>query len=254
MVKNYLVGSVRPVDKIWYPNVLPGEELPDNPNKQINYELYLKLYKISRASARKFLQGEWEEVLHQAPILDARMFQIAQWYLVKELWFREPCNILCMGSDTVFIKPTEIFGRYKEMRMFNHSDPKTHPDFAHYHNGVGHNFNDDVRYFPSTMDPKIWDIGERHMNDWFTHTESQWACGQHINNHMLWSQGIPVEEMLEPRMAWQVMGSNFNESAIWNNCSFTDVNIIHLHGSRGVDNRLEVMKQIADFAGVDYAV
>lgn len=254
MVKNYLVGSLRLVNKIWYSNILKEQQLPDNPNKQTTYELYSNLYKISRASARKFLQGEWEEVLHKAPCLDARMFQIAQWYLVKEMWFREPCNILCMGSDTMFIKPTEFFGRYKEMRMFNYSDPKLHKDFEKYHNGVGHNFNDDIRYFPSTMDPAIWDIGEQHMADWFTHDESHWACGQHINNHMLWSQGLSINEVLEPNMAWQAIGRNTDDANVWNNCSFQDANVLHLHSSRDVDNRLTVMKQLANHVGIEYEV
>ena len=252
MVKNYLVGSVRPVNKIWYPR--PDGALPDNPDKNRNYELYSKLYKISRASAKKFLAGTWEEVLHSAPCLDARMFQIAQWYLVKEMWFREPCNILCMGSDTLFIKPTEVFDRYREMRMFNYSDPKFHPDFTRYNDGSGHNFNDDIRYFPSTMDPAVWDIGEQHMSDWFTHTESNWACGQHINNHMLWSQDLPVKDLFDPKMAWQAVGATTEEAAAWNNCNLADAHIMHLHSSRGVDNRLDVMRNIAQQVGVDCAV
>ena len=133
-MKNYLVGAVRPVSTTWGYWKTQEEEA----KALEGHKKYEDMYKISRASACKFLQGEWEEVKFTAPVLDARLYQIAQWYCIKELWHREPCNILAMGADTLFIKPTEIFGRYNTMRMFNYTDPRTHKEFPHY-------FNDDIR-------------------------------------------------------------------------------------------------------------
>ena len=233
-MKNYLVGAVRPSIKIWNPWTGQGDDV----NQQSNLTIYNEMYDISRASAKKFLAGTWQEIKHTAPVLDARMFQIAQWYMIKELWFQEPCNILIMGADTMFLRPTEIFGQFKEMRMFNYTDPKTHPEHPH-------NFNDDIRYYPATMDPAVWDLGERLMSQWFSHAESDWACGQHIHNHMLWSQGVSVEEMLKPQLAWQAMGSNDQEATNWNKCAYHEAHILHLHGSRNNQNRRDVMKQLA---------
>lgn len=238
-MKNYLVGAVRPSIKIWNPCAGKGDDV----KQQDNLGIYNEMYDISRASARKFLAGDWTEIKHTAPVLDARMFQIAQWYMIKELWFQEPCNILIMGADTMFLKPTEIFGKFSEMRMFNYTDPRTHPDHPH-------NFNDDIRYYPASMNPSVWDLGERLMSEWFTHQESDWACGQHIHNHMLWSQGISIEEMLKPQYAWQAVGSNEQEGNNWNGCNYYEANVLHLHGSRNNQNRLDVMKTLAQHLGL----
>ena len=246
-MKNYLIGSVRPVIKVWY----PGEGIAEKDNTHANShaENYRGMYRLSRLSAQKFLQGPYEEVCFTAPVLDARMFQIAQWYMVKELWFKEPCNILCMGADTLFKQPTEIFGKYTEMRMFNYTDPKHHSDLLQ-HGFNGDYFNDDIRYFPSTMDPNLWEIGERHMAGWFGNIETGWGWGQLIHNHMLWNQKISPKQMFEPKMAWQAMGANDIEAESWNSCSFQEANILHFHGSRHNEHRLSLMKQVAQELGI----
>jgi hypothetical protein len=238
-MKNYLVGAVRPSIKIWEPWVGKG----DAPDPVAKAQVYNNMYQLSRRSARKFLAGDWTEIKHSAPVLDARMFQIAQWYMIKELWFSEPCNILVMGSDTLFIRPTEIFGQFQQMQMFNYSDPRHTAK-------IPHNFNDDIRYYPSDMDPKVWELGERHMADWFIDSESNWACGQHIHNHMLWSQGVPVEQMLKPQYAWQALGADTAQASTWNGLDIAHANVIHFHGSRGNEQRLSVMQQMAARHGI----
>lgn len=238
-MKNYLVGSIRPSIKIWNPWVGKG----DDPYQKENLRPYHDMYELSRRSARKFLQGPFEEVLYQAPVLDARMFQIAQWYMIKELWYREPCNILVMGADTMFIKPTEIFGQFKEMRMFNHSDPKIHPDF-------GPNFNDDIRYYPATMDRAVWDLGERHMDDWWGKQETDWACGQNIHNHMFWSQGLSLEQALQPQLAWQALPYGPEACAEFNGITIAEAQVLHFHGSRGPGDRLQLMQALSQNFGI----
>jgi hypothetical protein len=250
MVKNYLIGSVRPVIKVWYDSS-PTVTAQDNHASKDDLELYNKMYELSRSSARKFLSGEWEEICYTAPVLDARMFQIAQWYAVKELWFKEKCNILCMGADTMFIRPTEIFGRWSEMRLFNHTDPRYHNDMKPY-SYLGEYYNDDVRYFPADMDPKIWEIGERHMADWFTHSQSHWDCGQLINNHMFWSQTIFPNNRFLPMFNWMSMDiRNFDSDSLtraaeWNHCSIDQANIMHFAGSRGAQETLNFMTKVSE--------
>lgn len=247
-MKNYLIGSVRSVIKNWCPGL--GKSL-DHDNETINQDLqnYVTMYNVSRASARKFLQGEFTEVAFTAPVLDARLFQIAQWYMVKELWFREPCNILCMGADTLFKAPTEIFGQYKEMRLFNYTDPRHHPDMLKYSEHM-HYFNDDIRYFPAEMNPKIWEYGERLMAHWFGHRESHWAWGQLIHNHMFWSQGLDIKEVHRPELAWQVFLLEKEQAEKFNNCAYEQAKILHFHGSRGSENRAQAMTAIAKNLGI----
>jgi len=65
-----------------------------NPSWQEDHKVYEQMYKLSRLSAKHFLQGEWEEFCVTSPVLDARLHQINVWYTIKELWLKEPCNIL----------------------------------------------------------------------------------------------------------------------------------------------------------------
>jgi hypothetical protein len=232
-MKNYLVGAVRPVSTTWgYWKTQEQETVALREHNK-----YDDMYRLSRASARQFLQGNWEEIKFSAPVLDARLYQIAQWYVIKELWFREPCNILAMGADTLFMKPTEVFGRYPHMMMFNYTDPRQHAEFPHY-------FNDDIRYYPADMDPNVWNIGERAMQGWFDHTERGWAWGQLIHNYQFWSQGLAVDQVLDPTMAWQAFALSQDLGEQWNNCAIKDAKILHFHGSRGSDQRVAVMTDL----------
>ena len=248
MVKNYLVGSVRPVIKKWYSDTAHGAT-EDNQNWMPHLKMYQEMYKTSRASAVKFLEGDWEPVIHTAPVLDARLFQIAQWYLVKEMWFEQPCNILCMGADTMFVKPTKVFDHWKGMRMFNYTDPRSHAEHVHY-------FNDDVRYFPHDMNPEIWEIGERRMAEWFSHSQSHWDLGQLINNSMFWQEDIHSDDRLHPYMNWMchdlrdLSDQSISHCETWNRTTFDSAKILHFNGSRGPKATLDIMKQVADKFGV----
>ena len=233
-MKNYLIGAVRPIIKNW--GYWKGTG--DNPKAERDLMDYENMYSISRSSAKTYLQGEWEEIKLTAPVLDSRAYQIAHWYMIKELWHKEPCNILCMGADTMFLKPTEVFGKYNDMMMFNYTDPKTHEEAQHY-------FNDDIRYYPADMDPKVWDLGERLMDKWFTHKENDWSWGQLIHNYQLWSQGLDVSDVHDPKMAFQIFNLNIPFAEEWNNCKLEDANIIHLHSSRDTTSRVDAMRQLA---------
>jgi hypothetical protein len=239
-MKNYLVGAVRPVSTTW--GYWKTQEEKDQ--ALLGHKKYEDMYRISRASAQKFLAGDWEEVKFTAPVLDARLYQIAQWYVIKELWHRQPCNILAMGADTLFIKPTQIFGKFDEMRMFNYTDPRTHEEFPHY-------FNDDIRYYPANMDPAVWDIGERKMGEWFTHKEGGWAWGQLIHNYQFWSQGLIVEQALQPHLAWQAFSLDKVQGDTWNGVPLEHAHIMHFHGSRDSDSRVQVMTNLAQQLGIE---
>jgi hypothetical protein len=239
-MKNYLVGAVRPVSTTWGYWKTPEEE----EKALTGHKKYEDMYRISRASARKFLQGDWEEIKFTAPVRDARMYQIAQWYVIKELWHREPCNILAMGADTLFIKPTQVFDVYSNMMMFNYTDPKTHTEFPHY-------FNDDIRYYPSSMSAETWAVGERSMEGWFSHAEGKWGWGQLVHNYQFWSQNIELQDVLDPTMAWQAFSLNQQHGNAWNNCDINQAKILHFHGSRDADSRVEVMTDLANQLGIE---
>lgn len=240
-MKNYLVGALRPILNKWGPWKGSGE----NPDWQKDLENYAEMYLISRDSARRHLLGNWEEIAFTSPVLDVRLFCIAQWYAIKELWHSEPCNILWMGSDTMFIQDSEIFGAFDDMRLFNYTEPRRILDIDHY-------FNDDVRYYSATMDPKVWEVGERHLSRWWGDDEYvKWDLGQMIHNYQFWSQEPDLSDIVIPQLNWLASSirsddpTQIAEMEKWNRCAIDDAHIIHFHGSRGSANTLTTMQEFS---------
>lgn len=228
-MKNYVVGALRPVINIWGYWKGTGE----NTQRAQDLADYQGMYDISRAVLRHHLAGDWETKVFRSPVLDVRQFCIAQWYAIKELWHSEPCNILWMGSDTIMTRPTEVFGRWSGMRMFNYTDPRHIDDIPHY-------FNDDVRYYPADMDPQVWEVGERLMDQWWNSQHARWDLGQIIHNRQFWSQDqIADSDRLHPWMNWSAHGmrdlnpSTLEQFGAWNGLPFEQAHVIHLSGSRG---------------------
>ena len=240
-MRNYLIGVARPVRNFWGPWRGTGE----NPHHMTELQTYQQMYQLSRQTARHFLQGPWQEFCIKSPVLDARLNAIHCWYQVKELWHQERCNILCMGADTLFIKPTDIFGRFAEMRLFNYTDPRQHWEFPDY-------FNDDIRYFPATMSPGVWDYGERMMHRWFDESDPDrdWAVGQIIHNYMFWSQGFRTEQAQRPELAFQVLHYDEELDSAWNRTEFDRAQVLHLHSSRNNLHTLQVMQAIVPQLGL----
>jgi hypothetical protein len=245
-MKNYLVGALRPVLDTWGPWKGAGP----NENWQRDLDYYTEMYELSRRTAGNFLAGEWETVVFRSAVLDVRQFCIAQWYAIKELWHQEPCNILWMGSDTMFVQPTEIFGVYDKMKMFNYTDPRGIADIPHY-------FNDDVRYYPATMDPEVWNVGERLMRQWYDHAEVKWDLGQMIHNYQYWSQPMAADTVFDPRFNWLAHGirditpENIAHHEEWNRCPLNQAKIVHFSGSRGGEAAVKIMRDFVKYLNLD---
>lgn len=245
-MKNYLVGALRPVLDTWGPWKGAGP----NKNWKRDLDYYTEMYELSRHTAGKFLAGEWETVVFRSAVLDVRQFCIAQWYAIKELWHQEPCNILWMGSDTMFVQPTEIFGVYDKMKMFNYTDPRSIADIPHY-------FNDDVRYYPASMDPEVWNVGERLMRQWYDHAEVKWDLGQMIHNYQYWSQPMPADTVFDPRFNWLAHGirditpENIAQHEEWNRCPLKQAKIVHFSGSRGGEAAVKIMRDFVKYLNLD---
>lgn len=208
------------------------------------YSLYKGIQEQSYASFKHNLQGDWEYVLLETQVenvLEVFRFNFEQIY---NLAHKESCNILFCGLDCQMIKPTEVFGKYDHFTMFNYTDPRKNDYFEH-------NFNCDTRYYPAGLDEKIWD---------FSLAESEnltvWEQEQNIYNHMLWNQGVKVEEVFDPKMAFQAfMMPNQRQGAYagaeWNGVHINDSNIVHWHSSRGAPNRLKVMTDVNASLGIN---
>jgi hypothetical protein len=212
----------------------------------ISRAAYDTMFRVSRSSAKKFLAGDWEEIVFTDPAeTRVHMFQ-QNWQRILDLWHREPCNILYLDSDAMFVKPTEIFGRFNEYRLFNWTDPKSNTQFPNYYNAG-------VRYYPNTMSSSVWKIGKDIANNW---NLDIWDQEQLIFNAMFWSQG--VLDPHHPELNWQGMHLRLSQTysdAIsylnnWNTIPITDAHIIHVHGSRNAIDTAKCMKDISQELGI----
>jgi hypothetical protein len=239
MVKNYLVCAVRPTTQGW----MTRDTAPD---------LYLKyqtMYDISRATFRKFLQEPFDEICWTDTVTDNEENCRENWRLIKELWHSEPCNILWAGADTMMLQNTNIFGRFKEFRMFNFTDPRSAKDHACY-------FNDDVRLYPHTMTDSVWQQGEQAWND-INCDDRNWGFDQLRHNLMFWSQAIVPEDRFHPALAYQAQNlRSLDRTAVawhdgWNAWPLNKSHIIHFHASRHPDKVIQLMRDIAQQLGVE---
>jgi hypothetical protein len=187
---------------------------------------YDHMFRISLRSAQKNLRGQWEPIVFDGVFEDrVSMFQ-SNWRRLSDLWHAEPCNILYLDSDTILIKPVEIFGRWPEYRLFNWSTPPRTEQFANY-------FNAAVRYHPAEMPESVWQTGERLARNWDL---TIWDQEQIIFNHMFWSQGLSWEDAHHPELNWQADSGTtipqLSEHGAFNNLPISQARIIHYHGSR----------------------
>lgn len=239
-MKNYLVKSLFQVkDADW--------KVLDRSHESNLFDSYMTMHEVSAASHRHFLQGQWE-----LKFITGEVDQITQafektFWAIHDLWHNEPCNILYTDPDTIVIRPVEIFDQYHNFLMFNYTDPKQFNNPNPYNRSYTNFFNAGVRYFPSTMNETIWQLGTGMAQNW---DYSTYDTEQIILNAMLWEQGLTLNDALDPTVAWQLFHPNLDFGQQWNGCAITDAKILHLHSSRGADNRLEFMKHTAGQLGI----
>ena len=207
------------------------------------YSLYKQIQEQSYASFKHNLQGDWEYVLLETEVNNVLEVFRFNFESIYELAHREPANIFFCGLDCQMIEPTEVFGKYNKFRMFNHTDPKRNGFFEN-------NFNCDTRYYPAELDESIWQYSLDTSENL-----TVWEQEQNIYNNMMWNQDVTLEEVLDPKMAFQahMMGSpdnNVDEATRWNGIHVNDANIIHWHSSRGAPNRLDVMTEVNKRLGI----
>lgn len=217
----------------------------DNPEARTAYDT---MNKISRITTEKFLEGSWETIVWTDPAPSRLDIFKRNWERIRDLWHKEPCNILYLDSDTMMIRPTKIFGRFSEFRLFNWTDPKSTPQFANLYNAG-------VRYYPAAMDPQLWRIGDAMAQNW---VDSNWNMEQEIFNTMFWQQPIADEDRHHPELNWQGMcmiQGNPNAQIAheeWNGCKIDQTHIVHVHGSRNAQKTAQLMCNTATQLGIEF--
>ena len=247
-VKNYVICAHRRIKStkwVW----------KDTKDEGDIYEIYSEMCRNSLASMRKFLEGDWEYILFDEEIEsinDAMPLNNDRTY---ELYHSGPCNVLWVGPDVQFVKPTRIFGEFKEFRLFNWTDPKSWHESNQYNKSFDNLFNNDLQYFPAGMDPELWRV-EREMRAAWDNTDgmSSYNNQQIIHNTMFWSQGLAWEDAHRPELFYQAQWLPWHDIAMqdeWNGCRYEDAHVIHWHSSRHSPTKLECMRQVNAALGVE---
>ena len=236
-MKNYFVQTLVKVNSTDY-------GWKDRSSEGDLYSLYKQIQEQSYASFKHNLQGDWEYVLLETEVNNVLEVFRFNFESIYELAHREPANIFFCGLDCQMIEPTEVFGKYNKFRMFNHTDPKRNGFFEN-------NFNCDTRYYPAELDESIWQYSLDASENL-----TVWEQEQNIYNDMMWNQGVTIDEVLDPKMAFQahMMSSpdnNVDEATRWNGIHVDDANIIHWHSSRSAPNRLAVMTEVNKRLGIE---
>jgi hypothetical protein len=211
---------------------------------------YHQMYDVSVASFEHFLEGDFTTMCWAGSVDNPTLIARRNWDLIKELWHSQECNILWHGPDTQMVKPTEIFGKYEDFEIFSWTDPKSIAGAPNY-------FNNDIRYFPSTMSKDVWALGDELVKNWDTsNTEQGWNYEQIMHNKMFWSQkNKTLENSLRPDVVYQAQwlpgdAATKDKQDEWNGGKLEDAHIIHWHGSRSAQAKLGIMRTFAELTGV----
>lgn len=234
-MKNYLVAKNYTVSDHtkWYDDRSQETDLVAN---------YAAMEQLLVESAQQHLIGLDEIVVHRGEADHIRDVFRTHFSEIHDLWSSEPCNILYCDLDVVFLDKCRYFDQYDFFAMFNFTDPPSTTD-AHYGLTFERYFNCGIRYYPHTMTQETWDTGFEMLENW---NPDRWDGEQVIYNQMLWSQSISPQQCYRPDLAFQML---FNQPLHQGNTDFNRISVqqaaaVHVHGSRGSGNRLEIMKNL----------
>jgi hypothetical protein len=182
--------------------------------------IWREICRVSTNSYRKNLLGDWEYIRHE---LDGALHHdkifFKNFELVRSLW-ASGNNVLVCDTDTVCVKPIEIFGKFHDFSMFWHSSPPTNERFPV-------RFNSGVVYIPKETKPSVWEVGEERWKEYFKKEPQNWAANQDVYNYMLYSQrNKNINEFLHNEL-------NYLESTPeLNDIQKEEAKIVHLFATR----------------------
>ena len=238
-MKNILVKSLFEVrDTNWH--------FRDRKDESDLYNKYLEMHRISVGSYSRHLKGTWE-----LKFISGRVDNINQAFQktfkeIYSLWSQGNVNILYTDPDTVARQDFDPWNISDRFMMFNFTDPRSFDTPNQYGRKFANFFNAGVRYFPATMNQKVWDQALSMVNQW---DHSTYDTEQIILNAMLWDQGVKLHEALMPTMAYQAHWlpdrAPVHDQDRWNGISINQATIVHTHSSRNIDVKLGFMKTLA---------
>jgi hypothetical protein len=237
-MKNYLVKSLfRVRDTNWH--------FRDRQEEADLYEKYVEMHRLSVASFTKHLKGTWELKFIQGTVDNINDAFRITFDRIHQIWQQGNTNILYTDPDTVAIRDLDPWNISDQFMMFNFTDPKSFSEPNIYQKSFPYFFNAGVRYFPAAMKQNVWNTGLAMVNQWEPDT---YHTEQIILNTMLWSQGVTLDQVLRPEMAYQAhwlpdVPVWFQD--LWNGVEINRAAIVHTHSSRNIDKKLKLMRDLS---------
>lgn len=234
VLKNYKIADHRS----WHRDRSKEQHLAEN---------YQAMEKITIRSARRYLSNlDGIKVFRGKARSMGDAFRL-NFYEIYDLW-QQGHNVLYADVDVVFMRAACYFSESSVFRMYNLTDPTATND-TFYNMKFPYFFNCGIRYYPKDMKQSVWDLGLSMARRW---NSKRWDSEQVIYNAMMWSQGIKLEDVYSPAHAYQwlfedpcksreaieISNERFNRID-WRKCS-----AIHVHGSRGSQDRLALMEEL----------
>jgi hypothetical protein len=202
---------------------------------------YREMSKIQVQSARENLAGRFSVVelggaVENADTMFRRIFEEED-----RLYHKHPCNILVTGSDALFVRWCQIFGRYKRFMLFAPSGASA-PDGLPW--SLKKVYLSGTYYYPAGMPEAVWELGRKLVADW---RPGVWDYIQYVYNRMYYEQGTETEEemarLIDPRLSYNLP---LDGPAIDNGIPVEEACVLHLHSSRNPDRVLEAMRAWRD--------
>jgi hypothetical protein len=175
-----------------------------------------------------------------------QLFQDIYWQIRTIQQNRRPCNILWSDSDNFCVKPLEVFGKFDKFSMFFNieffKNEFVYDSCKYLTKDLSPWMMANLRYYPETMDKKLWDIGDDLTYSWI----EDWAYECIIYNKMFHAQGITdFSEYIKPEWNVQCEGP----AGMISPEMVRDATIIHCHSTRGSDMAIEKMDLIKKYIG-----
>lgn len=203
---------------------------------------YAAMQTLMLNSAKKYLQNCDHSHVYTGTAPNIRQVFVENFKEIYQLW-QQGHNILYVDLDVVFTNTYDVFGSTDLFTMFNYTQPQ-HTYCSHYDINLPHFFNCGIRYYPRDMAHSVWELGFKMLDkfDW-----KRWDSEQVIYNVMQWSQTPDVNAFLQPRLAYQYISDDVNINNAFNKIDLRDAAAVHVHGSRGSANRLNVMTRLEGY-------
>ena len=204
------------------------------------FNIYKQMQMLSIESFQKNLLGEWKLIE-----LDGKFESLQQSWIdiikqIQQLWHNHyPCNILWADTDTLCVKPLDIFDKFQEFRIFTDRDPL---EQHQYHNAG-------VKYYPASIQSTFWDQMQQELDNWdFNIYDTE----QRVHTKLMWAQPS-LHLNINQKQEWVASQIGMMYEANDKNLGFESLTphslekcILHFHSSRDPMGRLKWMQEVWD--------